>query len=206
MKTATLLTLHRSENVSIDASTDATVKIPLHRGRIAWRLLSCIAAILASAYTLITTAIHISDHDVLIYAVGWRIGVTAFVLVISAFAALKEFARLQSLDPGLIVSPTGIVINSEASRWVSRRIAWASIAAIEDKRLVKGKPGVGIKLRDDVNFYDDASFLGNLFSRRGGLYIAISPQSLMIGSDELRSLLRRYFDVYGRRPVVQEKQ
>ncbi len=205
MKTASILTLHRSENVPIDTSTDATVKVPLHRGRIAWRLISCIAAILASAYTLITTAIHISDHDVLIYAVGWRIGVTSFVLVVSAFAALKEFARLQSLDPGLIVGPTGIVINSEASRWVSRRIAWSSIAAIEDNRLVKGKPGVGVKLRDDVNFHDDAGFFGNLLSKGGGLYIAISPQSLLITSEELRSLLKRYFDVYGLHPVAQEK-
>jgi hypothetical protein len=205
MKTASLLTLHRSENVPIDTSTDATVKVPLHRGRIAWRLLSCIAAILASAYTLITTVLNISDHGFLIYAEGWRIGVTSFVLVVSAFAALKEFARLQSLDPGLIVSPTGIVINSEASRWVSRRIAWASIASI-DSRLVKGKSGVGVKLRDDVNFYDDASFFGNLFSRGGGLYIAISPQSLMMSSEELKSLLKRYFDVYGRHSVAQEKQ
>lgn len=170
MKTASLLTLHRSENVPADSSTDATVKIPLHRGRIAWRLLSCIAAILASAYTLITTAINVSGHDILIYAVGWRIGVTSFVLVVSAFAALKEFARLQSLDPGLILSPTGIVINSEASRWVSRRIAWTSIASI-DNRLVKGKPGVGVKLRDDVNFYDDASFFGKLvFTRQWFVY------------------------------------
>ena len=205
MKTASLLTLHRSENVPIDTSTDATVKVPLHRGRIAWRLFSCIAAILASAYTLVTTAINVSDHGFLIYAIGWRIGVTSSVLVVSAFAALKEFARLQSLDPGLIVSPTGIVINSEASRWVSRRIAWASIASI-DNRLVKGKSGVGVKLRDDVNFYDDASFFGNLFSRGCGLYIAISPQSLMMSSEELRNLLKRYFDVYGRHSVAQEKQ
>jgi hypothetical protein len=205
MKTASLLTLHRSENVPIDTSTEATVKVPLHRGRIAWRLISCIAAILASAYTLITSAINISDHEVFVYAEGWRIGVTSFVLVVSAFAALKEFARLQSLDPGLIVGPTGIVINSEASRWVSRRIAWSSIASI-DNRLVKGKSGVGVKLRDDVNFYDDASFFGNLFSRGGGLYVPISQQSLMISSEELRSLLKRYFDVYGLHPVTQEKQ
>jgi hypothetical protein len=206
MKTASIITLHRSENVPVDTSTDATVKVPLHRGRIAWRLISCIAAILASAYTLITSAINVSDHEVFIYTEGWRIGVTSFVLVVSAFAALKEFARLQSLDPGLIVGPTGIVINSEASRWVSRRIAWSSIAAIEDNRLVKGKPGVGVKLRDDVNFHDDAGFFGNLLSKGGGLYIAISPQSLMITSEELRSLLKRYFDVHGLHPVAQEKQ
>jgi hypothetical protein len=233
MNITTLFDGKTSTDVRIDGPIESTVRIPLHDGRIVWRLLCAVAVVVFSAYALVHQALDYEPrressvvdiigqrdlHDVPAdkreivtkavsypgavqkytrdYGREWRIFVTVVALLTAMFTFFREMARLQSMDPGMIVAPSGLTINSEATHRIANRIAWPEIAAIEDKSY-KGRASVAIKLRDPERILGGGSFFSRLTQKSGDARIVIAPGSLRIDKPDLKNLLARYFDAYG---------
>ncbi len=233
MNVTSLFNTTTSSDVRIDGPIASTVRIPLHRGRIVWRLLCAIAVILFSAYALIHQALdYVPRRDagpvVTIgqqelrnvpadkreiaataaeyvgtvqkytrdYGREWRMFVTVAALLTAVFAVFREMARLQSMEAGMIVAPSGVTINSEATHRIAKRIEWSDISAIADRNY-KGRPGVAITLRDPERFLDGGTFFSGLVRKSGDARLVVAPGSLQISKDDLKTLLTRYHAEYG---------
>ncbi len=125
----------------------------------------------------------------------WAFGGTALVLITSGLAFFREFARLQSIEPGLTLSPRGLKTTCDMNRRAKELIPWSEMKNIE-VRVVGGLRSVAITLRDPARCLEARPWFDALnFS--GADRVVIPTRTLRIDSADLAALLSRYFAEYG---------
>ncbi|MEP6484638.1 MAG: STM3941 family protein [Rudaea sp.] len=210
-------------DVRIDAPIDSTVRIPPRRGTIVWRLLCGVAVVVFSVYALIHQALDYEPRAAVVatfspreerdirqevrdaiygvryvtsYGREWRMFVTVVALLSGMFTVFREMKRLQATETGVILSPSGLTVYSEASRRFSGRVPWTEIESVGDGRF-QGRVGVALAIRHEERFLDETTFFKRLFRKSGDKRIVLAAGSLQIANGDLKTLLTRYMEAYG---------
>lgn len=191
--------------VRLDLPIDATVNIPLHKGRIAMQGVAGIAIIAVSLRALLfgfpgiahqMNATSTFSGSLRLLAI---VAATVFGMLGGAAILLRSFHRLQDAEPGLSVGPRGIRIRSENTAPRNDTIPWTAIRSLE-RREYRRRPYIAVHLVDPQRFTSASSLFTALIARLNhriaGSAITISPQWLQISMIDLETLLRRYFEQY----------
>ena len=196
-------------DVRLDMPIESTVRIPLHKSRIAVQAIAALIAIFVSGRVLLfgtSSAFHYKDPVAILTAsmalsIGNIIAIVAasIALISSASVLLRSIAKLQDAEPGLTVAPRGLKIRSENVTPTTETIPWSAIKSLETKRM-RGFPYIAVQLNDPARFLAGSSTVGAAVAKlNGGVAgapITISPKLLQISMTDLESLLQRYFAHY----------
>jgi hypothetical protein len=229
------LTPQKSPSLAPDAN--GTVRVPIRRIWLFWRMAGAVFALIVSGYALIMQGIHYGDvvprldiadiakeklngrHSVdprrlfedatnesarVQNAVFhqwplWSFGITAFVLLLASRTLFLEFGRLQSDEPGLIVSPRALTVNIDANRRKLNPIPWTAISDVELRR-IQGLWGVTIRIREPGHVMYDGFFSSRL-PNTGRTAVDISPTYLASNAQKLKQLLDGYLPTHTASPT-----
>ena len=176
--------------IMVSSPARATVRIPMHRRRLAFKAVAAFATVIFCCGLLLLNAL-----GKLPAAKPWHFAGAAIALASGLSAWLRATARLQDSEAGLIVAPGGLTIRSEHLGRRIGRIPWSAIAGFKPGKH-NGRTYIAVLMRDPARWLADLGLLGGLLyrlrARVSGSAVVISTYWLDMEPGDLEALLAGY--------------
>lgn len=209
----TLLARQRATGELAQSPVDGSVRIELNRRKLLLQAIAGLATIVGGIVAIVLVLMHLDPFSAQSWpdpthltdsfrAPQWaHAGGAGIAVLAGIFAWLRTVARLQDGDAALVVSPRGLLNNSDAPGREIGLVPWTAIERLQTRRF-KHNRFIVVRLRDPGRWMSSPGVFGSLRQRVRahvvGSPLTIRTNLLQAKAQDIEKLLERYLAQYGR--------